>query len=399
MSAGTNVGVEEIIEALRQRGRMRVSELNAVQPDIDKLHIALVRLRNDGYVSLLQDDVVLRLSSQEQTDLERLEVEFEKGQRDSITALRQIREGKLYRERYSNFDEYMAGRWGRTRQWATQQINWLRRLQLLEERGKGSYQLTVDDAQVLGPLEEEPECFVRAIEEADDEARRLGKRRNKKMLQAAVERQTAFVNRRQHSGFPADLSYEEFRSLERLGTNRRLQPDLLTEARQKSEAESRPLADCLTEVCGTEQTFPSDERLLAVARGEVLDNLVTPLIQLSEQWQSDKELEEQRKKLQRLLDEVETKLKPKLVNTDESDDEEKDDGEDAEPGKPADERLSYEVRLTGDFAVWAAEWSGIESGQATLDETELQQMLQVFADLVGDGGIGSESSITVKPIE
>jgi hypothetical protein len=132
----------------------------------------------------------------------------------SIAALRQIRQRKLFREQFGNFDEYMAAR-GRTRQWATQQINWLRRQELLEEltgqpAGKGPYQLSVDEAQKLGPLvppddlgddETELYCqmFVESLVEAQEAADAAGTARTAKMTERAVAKRVKYVENRRTS--------------------------------------------------------------------------------------------------------------------------------------------------------------------------------------------------------
>ena len=145
------------------------------QPDVAAEALGIMTIPAPRGLGVEPDSEETVLSSQEEDDLHRLEAVFERGQRESIAALREIRERKLHRIGYTTFDEYVDARWGRSRQWATQQINWLRRVELLEAIGKNSYQLNVDDAQALGPLEEHPEEFVRAITEAEEEARRNGK--------------------------------------------------------------------------------------------------------------------------------------------------------------------------------------------------------------------------------
>ena len=138
------------------------------------------------------------------------------------------------------------------------------------------YHLNVNDAQSLGALEESPELYVQALDEAEEEARRTGKKRTTKLLQAAVKRRTDYLSARESLGVP-DLTYDESRTFSRLGVGRQVNPDLVEEARTKAEAESRPLADCLAEVCQSHHAFPVDQHLLAVARGSELEALVQPL--------------------------------------------------------------------------------------------------------------------------
>ena len=202
----------------------------------------------------------------------------------------------------------MAGKWGHSRQWATQQLNWLRMTELLEANGKSSYQvgLTAADAQVLVRLEDDPELFVQAIEQADAEVKHGGKR-TKRMLQAAVNRMEKFKESRKDV---PDLTYEESRTLTSLGTSRQSQPNLVEAAAAKAEAEHRPLADCLTEACRSQHCVPVDAHLLAVARGKELEALVKPLAGLLAEWEEVAALKEQQKELEARLAGVKEKLTP-----------------------------------------------------------------------------------------
>src|SRR5262245_8383461 len=90
------------------------------------------------------------LTEQQRNDLFRLEAEFEGGVRHAIEALREIRQRKLYRENFATFDDYIDRRWQKTRQWATQMTNWLRRQELLEaQTGNESYQISETDSRTL----------------------------------------------------------------------------------------------------------------------------------------------------------------------------------------------------------------------------------------------------------
>ena len=206
------------------------------------------------------------LTAEERDDLRRLEEKFSQGQRESIAALREIRERKLYRETHPTFDDYVERRWNHTRQWASQRITWLRRVELLEANGKDPYHFTPDDAQALGPLEEHPELFVEALEEAEGAAKLAGKKRTKSHLKDAVKRRTDYLSLLANLGVP-DLTYEESRTLTHLGSSRQSKPNLVDEAKATAETEGRPLSDCLLEVCQSHHVLPTDNQLLSVARG------------------------------------------------------------------------------------------------------------------------------------
>jgi hypothetical protein len=146
------------------------------------------------------------LSADEKKLLTRLENQFVKGTRAQAEALRDIREKKLYREDFSTFDDYVLVRWAKTRPWVTQNTNWLRIIEWLEQSGKLAYRLSVKEANYLVALEKYdayPDLFIRAMEDAIAEANSLGKARTAQMVKAAVRRQIDFVD----SGLAA---YEDF---------------------------------------------------------------------------------------------------------------------------------------------------------------------------------------------
>lgn len=208
-------------------------------------------------IPLLRDDGNRSLS-----DFERLDHRFEDGQRESIVALREIRQRKLFKEQFVSFDDYMAAR-GRTRQWATQQINWLRRQELLEEftgqsAGKGPYQLSVDEAQKLGPLvppddlgddETELYCqmFVESLVEAQEAAEAARTARTAKMTERAVKKRVKYIENRKTFG--DDLTLDDSFEIDRLaGHSHEEISTLLASARERAEQEGRPSTDCLREL-------------------------------------------------------------------------------------------------------------------------------------------------------
>jgi hypothetical protein len=68
--------------------------------------------------------------------LVRLEKDFQGSHRKMAEALRTIRRDDLYKEAsppYATFDDYVEGRWGRTRQWAGYEIRWLETCEKLAE--------------------------------------------------------------------------------------------------------------------------------------------------------------------------------------------------------------------------------------------------------------------------
>lgn len=400
-----------VLDVLQKQGRMAKSDLaKAVGEEVSKINFPLARLQDGGEIVVAGDEVILNLSAQERREFQRLEKKFEKGVRDATAALREIRERKLYREEYASFDDYMAIRWQRTRQWATQQINWLRRMDLLEERGKDSYQLTVDDAQVLGPLEEHPEEFLRAVEEAEAEAKNSSKKRNKKMLQEAVDRQLAYIHERGQDGIPDDLTYDEYHNLAALAAKRLFKPNLVDEAQRKAAEGGRSLEESLIEVCTDHHHFPCNSDLLEIARGDALRRLLAPLAAMQKQWSEVAELEEEKQALERKMEEIETKLKPErkdgseLASTNETthpDQRDKGDDENQACENSDDEGQEslYDVELSGDFEAWASECLSLTQGKSVFTGEDLREILSCIARTLEETGecITSESLIKVKP--
>ena len=352
------------------------------------------------------------LTSEERDDLQKLEKKFAKGQRESAAALREIRERKLYRQDFPSFDTYVETRWHKTRQWATQLINWLRRSELLQAIGKDPYQsLTVDDAQALGPLEEHPELFVTALEEAQEEANRAGKKRTKKHLQEAVKRRTDYLSLLANVGVP-DLTYEESRALARLGAARQSKPNFVEEAKATAQTEGRPLSDCLLEVCQSRHFLPPDNQLLAVARGKDLESLVQPLVALKAHWDEIAELQEKRRKLVDELDEIDEQVAPPDPTQPQGSQAQGLGPESAGPAAPeAEEKgesdeesedepgTAYRVQLTGAFERIATGCFFGGGAEMNVDADQLPDLFSVFAESLGGGfSIDEESSITVTPM-
>jgi len=376
-----------------------VAELAEIVGAGDSKTKALVR----AALNKVADDE--KLTPEERDELRKLEAKFEGGQHESIVALRAIRERKLFREDHKTFDDYVERRWNRTRQWATQQINWLRRSELLEANGKDPYQMTVDDAQALAPLEEHPELFVEAIAEADEEARLSGKKRTKNHIKEAVRRRIDFVAARAALGMP-DLAYDESRALARLGVSRMVSPDLAAEAKEKVAMQGSPLSDCLLEVCRSHHAFPSDRQLLGLARGADLDALVQPLAAARAHWDEIEELQEKRRKKEQELEEIEEQIAPPgsaaqslapepsdAVAFEDEEEEERDEEPEDEPGR------AYRILLSGTFERVATSCVHGGGPEMFVEADAFPELRSIFAEKLAEGfAIDEESSITVVPL-
>lgn len=209
-----------------------------------------------------------QLSTEEEKELRNCEKRIAKGQRDSITAILTIRRKKLYRAQFETFDDYMKCRWGRSRQWATQQINWLRVVEFLDQQncefGKTPYQFSVDEGQHFVKLrnrlptnltdeDEQAMCDLigkltaDALVEAQSEAEALGKPRTTGMTKNAVEKRLRFLTNRDVYG--DDLTLDESVQIDRLeGYSDHDIRTLLESAREGAEKEERAAGDCLMEL-------------------------------------------------------------------------------------------------------------------------------------------------------
>jgi hypothetical protein len=267
--------------------------------------------------------------------------------------------------------------------------------------------LGVNDVRVLAPLEDDADLYVRAIEEAEDAARVANKKRTTKTLEVAVRRMIDFQSARTNLAMP-DLAYDEHMALSRLGISRQTNPNLVEAATTSSETESRPLRDCLADVCRSRHALPADKQLLAVVRGTELAALVEPLGTLRAEWNEQEKLREKQRTLEEERDESDGQLvppgapnpqgnqvawptsQPSVAAATEGGEEE----ESEEETGPA-----CRVLLTGAFEELAKTcwWEG--DAEMELDASSLPELLAVFAEKIGEGfEIREQSSITVTPL-
>lgn len=400
-----------ILCTLEERGRISVEELAADMDSTAKaLQVPLARLADDEKVSVTETDVVLKMSGKDRKDFERLDRKFEKGQRESIAALREIRERKLFREQFHSFTAYVAAR-GKTVPWATQQINWLRRIELLEQNGKDSYRslLTVDDVQVLGPLEDEPEAFVRAVVEGVEEAESQGMKQKKPFLKEAVGRQQRYFERLKNLAV-SDLTYDESMALDQLGDAERAGGNLVEQARSQAAKSGEAISDCLIVACDRERAIPSELHLLSAFRADDLKVLVAQLEDRLKAWDEEDTLQEEEEEiLKKQLSSVQRKL-GRLPEADEADDEGEEPEVSESDRKSEDDVLDdrnedhvegstaqpqYEVVFTGDFSSLVKKEFGM-SHTKHMAPSELAGVLTFLGDVIKDGTcLSVTSSVTV----
>ena len=107
---------------------------------VSKLPAPAPELEEEGWEEdepdLIEDEPTegeITFTERDKTDFLLLEQEWENGGIQQAEAIRKIRKRRLWRlcrddegkQLYATFDQYCEERWGHTRQWATQQTNWL----------------------------------------------------------------------------------------------------------------------------------------------------------------------------------------------------------------------------------------------------------------------------------
>jgi len=191
---------------------------------------------------------------QTKVGLLRQEEILERGTVESIRALRTIRQEKLHRfaeghwEYNTSFDRYVQERWHRTRQWATQEIQWLEVCEHVEAWfGKSIYHFSHSHTRVLRKLMPYPEIFTAALQEINGLAVR-----SDFYIKEVAKRRIRFVKMMDEWNLRREeepkLQYKEFIALDLLeGGSRR--PAELYEAKKKAAESGRSLKDCLVEAC------------------------------------------------------------------------------------------------------------------------------------------------------
>jgi hypothetical protein len=249
----------------------------------------------------------LEIKPDSKAELERLEGVFKQGHREAIAALREIRERKLYRHRnYGDFDSYMDKHWHRTRQWATQEINWLRVCELCEEKtGKEIYHYKRDWIRPLTKLLNRPDDLVLALQELVRENPQ-GKDAGEQ-VKVIVQRRMKFVKasddwtyhcRYRRENEPM-LQFKEFLVLEQLDTNRR--GGVMYFAAAKAREQERPIKECLLEECAARQQLPRDCDLLEHFRCEQLEEVVLDLLALQMTWDYQSTIKEAQEEVKATL--------------------------------------------------------------------------------------------------
>jgi hypothetical protein len=238
-------------------------------------------------------------SALDEADFRRLDSEVTKASRRTFTALREIRQRKLYRlpkdeqgnKLYPTFEAYVQQRHGHTRVWVTQGTNWLRTLEALEQVGL-PVPLTVDAAQGLRPhLIKDAGGLVAIFEEAQEDGVPL----TKDNLRAIVERRANYFR---EGAKVAATSYADYKQdwtvAKTLGTGTW---GIVTDARKLPG----DFADNLIRLCTERKRTPRAEQLLEVATGKALEEIVARLGTLA---QRQEDIDAKRDRLKTLKKEI-----------------------------------------------------------------------------------------------
>jgi hypothetical protein len=177
----------------------------------------------------------------------------------------------------------MECRWRRTRNWATQEINWLRACECLEAAGKGPYQFSKQAIQSAAYLlERDPEGFCQVYLGAAAKALPVTENAVKESLkdyQRFVQLRDDWdrwqENAKVLESERVPVTKDEAALLDFPWNRRSYATNLVDKAKAKETG--RTWQECLPEICQKERMVPMPVHLLAAARGDDLKEVVQPL--------------------------------------------------------------------------------------------------------------------------
>ncbi len=202
------------------------------------------------YISKENTDIV-PLNSDEQTALEYHEKVIEKGLETFIEvgqSLQYIRDNRLYRIDYKNFDDYMSERWGKSRRWSTNIINSVEVIKVLQENGNhGSHEEQIPSservARPLAKLKDDPDLMAQVWNEAVEEAKRQFELGNSKSAQPTHKLVEQKVKELQKQLDAKNEELNQVKQAKELATkmNNRLQSEIFELQDLKQELEQQKL--------------------------------------------------------------------------------------------------------------------------------------------------------------
>jgi hypothetical protein len=285
------------------------------------------RASDDGHENAKDEAAARNTAMADLLLLEEVMDQDDKGHRKAVEAMREIRERKLFRLRdYDTFDDYVECHRGRTRQWATQEINWLRACECLESHGKAPYQFSKHAIQPAAYLLEcDPEGFCEVYLGAAAKALPVTENAIKESLKDYLRRiqlRGEWDRWQENAKVPeaerVPVTKEEAALLDFPWERRSYATNLVEKAKDKAKETGRTWQECLPEVCQEERKTPMPEHLLAAARGDDLKEVVLPLRAELQRWEdhdrAEKEAKELIKRAREIRDAYRIKPKPTRKN-------------------------------------------------------------------------------------
>lgn len=214
---------------------------------------------------MLADEVeACRLSDAERQDLAKYEALIDKGLRQSATALRAIRDGRLYREEYSSWDNYCSARWRFRGTTGDNKIAWLTVTELVEAKLDQEFRLGVVEAKTLLKLREHPDLLAAALLAADEKAATEDRKRQDADVAVEVERRLEYVR---FCDVPQEMTLEEFETLAQAGISSYRTIKVIESVREK-EAEGMSFEQALD---ATEEVIESRRKKVEAAKKAELE--------------------------------------------------------------------------------------------------------------------------------
>lgn len=232
----------------------------------------------------------------------------DKAHRKAVEGLRLVREEKLFKltaaevfhaglsfanwpeNGFDTFDDYVECRRGHTRQWATQEIQWLRAVECLEENGKGPYQFSKAAIQPIAHLiETNPEGFCQVYLDAAAVGTPVTEPAVKSAYQAYRRWSVLSDQWDTHQDNckidnPVPLTRDEARLIDFEWAAQEHRSDLVQLAQDQAAKNGSTWQQELPGICATARKLPTPNQLLSVARGDELAKVVQSIMPLLAQW-------------------------------------------------------------------------------------------------------------------
>jgi len=358
-------------------------------------------------VTVVQHDIPddAPMTETERADYQRYMASIKTRCIETAKMILEIRRRKLYREEFKTFDEWVAYIFGKTRQWVTGLNNWVRRQELTESfakdggplalpfNGKPAYQIIPKEAEALGPLEDHPEEFCRALVEATDLCRRNPKRRRTKVLEEMVKTQEAYL-RRKHD--VPDLTYEEFRAINSVGWHGRIDDEFVAEV-NAIKSQGGDWMGRLVEA--VQQGDLSSEILLGCARGQELIDLCIKLKVQKDRRESLREAEKEAKQATAKLERTRAEI---AKCQEEAAAKSQDEGKVAQPedAEAEEERQDdeQEEEVEQELPVFEVAFTGSFEGIPGALHDSIQRLLEDWKPNLFRWNLTMDSAIIVKPV-